>query len=76
MGAQWSNGLQRRTDDRVVLDSNPSGGTSLRNFGSYVYPALPVSFGEDMKSHRSLLHVVCIRGSNISHTGGKLVTCR
>ena len=39
--AQWPSGLERRTGDRVVLGSNPAGGSSLRNFGgNSVYPAL------------------------------------
>ena len=48
----------------------------LRNFGDSVYPALPVSFGGDTKSRRSLLSGVYARGSKISHTGSKCVTCR
>ena len=32
--------------------SNPAGGTSLRNFGNSVYPALPVSFGGE--SHKAV----------------------
>ena len=36
---------------------------SLRNFGNSVYPALPVSFGGDSKSRRSLLSGVYARGS-------------
>ena len=55
MGARWPSGLERWTGDRVVLDSNPAGGTSLLNFGNCVYPALPVSFGRDTKSCCSLL---------------------
>ena len=54
-GTQWQSWLERRAGDRVVLGSNPAGGTSLRNFGNSVYPALPVSFGGDTKSRRSLL---------------------
>ncbi len=42
-----------------VLDWRPDGpgseNFSLRNFGNSVYPALPVSFGGDTKSRRSLL---------------------
>ena len=40
---------------------------SLRNFGNSVYPALPVSFGVDTKSRRSLLSGVYARGSKRSH---------
>ena len=49
------------------LGSNPSAATSLRNFGNSVYPALPVSFGGDTKSRRSLLSGVYARGSKRSH---------
>ena len=44
--------LERKTGDRVVLGSNPAGGTLLRNFGNSVYPASPVSFREDTKKRR------------------------
>ena len=54
---QWKSGLERWTGDRLVLGSNPAAATSLRNFGNSVYPALPVSFGGDTKSHRSLLYL-------------------
>ena len=70
VGARWPSGLERGTGDRVVLGSNPAAATSLRKFGNSVYPALPVSFGGDTKSHRSLLSGVYARGSKISHTGG------
>ena len=36
----------------------------------YFHPALPVSFGGDNKSRRSLLSDLYARGSKISHTGG------
>ena len=49
--------------------SNPAGGTSLRNFGNSVYPALPVSFGGDPQSRQSLLYGAHARGSKISHIG-------
>ena len=39
----------------------------LRNFGNSVYPALPVSFGGDTKSRRSLLSGVYARGSKSPH---------
>ena len=39
-------------------------------------PDLPVSFEENTKIRRSLLSGVYARGSKISHTGGKCVTCR
>ena len=41
--------------------------TSLRYFGNSVYPALPVSFGGDTQSRRSLLSGVYARGSKRSH---------
>ena len=46
--------VERRTGDRLVLGSNPAGGTSLRNFGNCVYSALPASFEGDTKSRGSL----------------------
>ena len=66
-GARWPGGLERWTGDRMVLCLNPAAATSLRNFGISVYPALPVSFGGDIKSRRSLLSGVYVRGSKISH---------
>ena len=75
-GWQWPSGLERWTGDRVVLCSNTAAVTSLRN----VYPGLPVSFGGDTKSRRSLLSGVYARGSKISHQSAlghwKCVTCR
>ena len=38
------------------------GDTSLRNFVNFVYPTLPVSFGGETKSCRSLLSGVYARG--------------
>ena len=73
---QWPSGSERWTGDRVVLVSNPAGGTSLQNFGNSVYPTLPVSFGGDTKNRWSLLSGVYAKGSKISHTGSKCVTCR
>ena len=67
MGAWWPSELERWTGDRVVLDLNPAAVTSLQNFGNSVCPALPVSFGGDTKSCRSLLSGVYARGSKISH---------
>ena len=52
---RWPSGLERWTGDQVVLGLNPAATTSLRNFGNAVYPALPVYFGGDTKSCRSLL---------------------
>ena len=76
VGAQWPSGLERCTGDRMVLGSNPAGGTSLRNFGNSVYPVLPVPFGGDTKSRRSLLYGVYARGSKKNPTQGVSVTCR
>ena len=71
--AQW---FEHRNDDRGILGLNPVGGTLLRNFGNSVNPILPVSFGCDTKSRRSVLPGVYARGSKKSHTRGKCVTCR
>ena len=68
VGDRWPSGLERWTGDRTVQGSNPTAENfSLRNFGNSVYPALPVSFGGDTKSRRSLLSGVYARGSKISH---------
>ena len=65
--ARWSSGLERWTGNRVVRGSNPAAATSLRNFSNSVCnPALPVSFGGDTKSRRSLLSGVLARGSKRS----------
>ena len=69
-GARWPSGLERWTGERTVWGSNPTAENfSLRNFafGNSVYPALPVSFGEDTKSRQSLLSGVYARGSKIPH---------
>ena len=59
------NSVERWTGDRVVQGSNPAAATySLWNFGNSAYPALPVSFGGDTESRRSLLSA---RGSKRSH---------
>ena len=64
----WPSGLERWTGDRTVWGSNPTAENfSLRNFGNSVYPALPVSFGGDTKSRRSLLSGVYARGSKRPH---------
>ena len=59
-----------------VIGLNPAGGTSLQNFGNSVYPALPVYFGGNTRSCRSLLFHGYARGSKMSHTGRKCLTCR
>ena len=41
---RWPSGLERTTDNRDVLGSNPASATSLLNFGNSVYLTLPVSF--------------------------------
>ena len=46
----------------------------LQNFGNSVLP-LKMSFRGDTESRRLLLSGVYARGSKISHTGGKCVTC-
>ena len=79
-GARWPSGLERwlglatgrsRPGVRIPLRK-----TSLRNFGNSVYSALPVPFGGDTKSRQTLLSGVYVRGSKISHTAGKCVSCR
>ena len=66
--AEWVRALAWAGDRTVSRPgSNPATVTSLRNFGNSVYPALPVSFGGDTKSRRSLLSGVYARGSKISH---------
>ena len=60
------------------LDWRPGGpgfesATLLLNFGNSVYPALPVSFGGDTKSRRSLLSGVYARGSKISHQSALVI---
>ena len=71
MRARWPSGLERwlgLATGRSRSGSNPtSENFSLRNFGNSVYPVLPVSFGGDTKSRRSLLSGVYSRGSKISH---------
>ena len=67
-GGGWPSGLERWTGDRTVRGSNPTvENFSLPNFGNSVYPALPVSFGGDTKSRRSLLSGVYARGSKRPH---------
>ena len=63
--AEWDRALDW-TGDRVVLGLNPTAATSLWNFGNSVYPALPVYFGGDTKSHWSLQSGVYARGSKRS----------
>ena len=66
--AEWVRALAWAGDRTVSRpSSNPATVTSLRNFGNSVYPALPVSFGGDTKSRRSLLSGVYARGSKRSH---------
>ena len=66
--AEWVRALAWAGDRTVSRPgSNPATVTSLRNFGNSVYPALPVSFGGDTKSRRSLLSGVYARGSKRSH---------
>ena len=67
----------------IALDWRPGGPrfeSCCDNFASelcqFRLPDLPVSFGGDTKSRWSLLSGVYARGSKISHTGGKCVTCR
>ena len=70
MGARWPSGLERWLGLATGWSwpgSNPAAATSLRNFANSVTPALPVSFGGDIKSRRSILSGVYARGSKSSH---------
>ena len=69
-GADWPSGLERRPGDRVILGSNSTAATSLRNFGNSVYPTLPVAFGGDTKIRRSLLSGVSRKGEVKDPTQG------
>ena len=69
--AQW---LERATDNRVVVGSNPTE-TSWRLW-RFSLPHLPVSFGRDTNIRMSILSGVYAGGRYISHTVGKYVTCR
>ena len=61
----WNAGTRR--PDGAGRVRIPMRTTPFRNFGNSVYPALPVSFGGDTKSRRSLLSGVYARGSKRSH---------
>ena len=63
---------ERRSGDRVVglLVAMPADGASHRTFGNSIYPTLPLTFGGDSKSRRSVLSGVYARGTKTSHTGG------
>ena len=63
--AEWVRALDWRPDGPGF--ESHCGNFSLRNFGNSVYPALPVSFGGDPKSRRSLLSGVYARGSKRPH---------
>ena len=54
---------------QVALSSNPAATTSLRNFGTIVYPVLQVSFEGDTKSRRSVIHGVYATGSKMPKQG-------
>ena len=64
--AQW---LERPTHNRVVAGSNPT--EAVWKLWQFPLP----HFGRDTKSRWSRLSVVYARGSKISHTWGKCVTC-
>ena len=61
--------VRASTGDRTVDGSSTTtvANFSLRNFGNSIYPALPVSYGGDSKSRRSLLSGVYARGSKRPH---------
>ena len=67
--AEWVRALAWNGDRTFPAGFEPHFGKnfSLRNFGNSVYPSLPVSFGGDTKSRRSLLSGVYARGSKIYH---------
>ena len=70
--AQW---LERRTGDRGVLGSNP--GTATSELWQYRLPHFANCLSENtLKAIGPVLSGVCARGSKISQTGGKCVTCR
>ena len=70
---QWKSGLEHWTGDRLVLGSNPAAATSLWNFGSSVYSALPVSFGGDTKSRRSLIFTAfSLYGPGLEDVSGRV----
>ena len=48
----------------------------VETWASSFTPTFPVSVGRDIMSRLSLQSCVNARGSKISHTGGKCVTCR
>ena len=56
VSSQWPSGLERWTDDRAVLGSNPAAETLLRNFWQCRLPSFASVFlGGDTKSRRSIL---------------------
>ena len=67
--AEWVRALAWNGDRTFPAGFEPHLGKnfSLRNFGNSVYPSLPVSFGGDTESRRSLLSRVYARGSKRSH---------
>ena len=67
-GVRWPSGWLGLATGWSWSGSNPAVATSLRNFGNSIYPTLPVSFGGDTKSLRSLLSGVYARGSKRSHS--------
>ena len=54
MGERWPSGLERWFALAIALRT-----TSLRNFDNSVYPALPVSFGGDIKKS-SVASIWCL----------------
>ena len=65
-GARWPSGLERWLVQATGL-SWPGSNPTAENFASELWPALPVSFGGDTKSRRSLLSGVYAMGSKRSH---------
>ena len=67
---RMSSGLERWTGDRVVLGSNPAGGT-------LAIPFILLCQCLSEETLQTLVHSIwCLcRGKKRSHTGGKCVTC-
>ena len=75
MGEVGSSG---RAVERWIVNRGNGGSippTAVSKLAISFTPHLPVSFGRDTKSRRSLLSGVYARGSKRSHTGVKCVIC-
>ena len=74
---EWVRALAWNGDRTYPAGFEPHFGKnfSLRNFGNSVYPSLPVSFGGDTKSRRSLLSGVYARGSKTKRSHQPALEC-